>query len=186
MVGLLADVSVALGSRFTREGDIVALLGTTRDEMGAGAYLADVLGRDEGPCPSLDLASVRAAVNLLVEIVGDGMVSSAHDVSSGGLAVALAECSGGGLGAAVNVGTSLAATRALFAESAGRALVSLPSGRERNLVDAAPAASRSPCSDASAGTVSPDRQRAPAIDLPVARLLAASENAFARLMEVHS
>jgi phosphoribosylformylglycinamidine synthase len=102
--------------------------------------------------------------------------------------VALAECSGSGLGAAVNVGTPLAATRALFAESAGRALVSLPPGRERNLVDAA---RRHGVAVSLLGRVGGDRlvltvNGAPAVDLPVSRLLAASENAFARLMEVHT
>ncbi|HEX2798621.1 MAG TPA: phosphoribosylformylglycinamidine synthase subunit PurL, partial [Thermoanaerobaculia bacterium] len=60
MVGLLDDVTRTVGLHFAREGDIVALLGTTRDEMGASEYLATVLGRDEGPCPALDLASTRA------------------------------------------------------------------------------------------------------------------------------
>ena len=187
MVGLLEDVSAALGCRFAREGDIIALLGTTRDEMGAGEYLATVLGRDEGPCPSLDIASVRAVVNLLIEIAGDGMISSAHDLSSGGLAVALAEASAGGLGAAVNVGTPLSPTRALFAESAGRALVSLPPGRERNLVDAA---RRHGVAVSLLGRVVPDRltvtvNGAPAIDVPVSRLTALSEESFARLVEIH-
>ncbi|HSB62568.1 MAG TPA: phosphoribosylformylglycinamidine synthase subunit PurL, partial [Thermoanaerobaculia bacterium] len=66
MVGLLDDVSRTVGLHFAREGDIVALLGTTRDEMGASEYLATVLARDEGPCPALDLASTRALMNLLL------------------------------------------------------------------------------------------------------------------------
>ena len=138
MVGLLDDVTRTVGLHFAREGDIVALLGTTRDEMGASEYLATVLGRDEGPCPALDLASTRALVNLLLETVRDGMLSSAHDVSEGGLAVALAEAAMGpaGLGADVNVTTPLPATRLLFSQTAGRAVVSMPAGRERNLVEA--------------------------------------------------
>ncbi len=188
MVGLLEDVSTAVGARFARAGDVVALLGTTRDEMGASEYRAAVLGRDEGPCPSLDLASVRAVVNLLVEIAVDGMISSAHDVSSGGLAVALAECSAGGLGAVVNLGTPLDPTRALFSESAGRAVVSLPAGRERNLVDAA---RRHGVAVSLLGRVVEGRlavtvNAAPAIDLPVSRLSAVSEEAFVRLVEVRT
>jgi phosphoribosylformylglycinamidine synthase len=156
--------------------------------MGASEYLATVLGRDEGPCPSLDLASVRAVVNLLVEIAVDGMISSAHDLSSGGLAVALAEASEGGYGAAVNVGSALSPTRTLFAESAGRALVSFPPGRERNLVDAA---RRHGVAVSLLGRVIPGRlaitvNGAPAVDLPVSRLTAASEEAFVKLVEVRT
>jgi phosphoribosylformylglycinamidine synthase len=166
----------------------VALLGTTRDEMGASEYLATVLGRDDGPCPSLDLASARAVVNLLVEIAVDGMIHSAHDLSSGGLAVALAEASAGGLGAVVNIGSPLSPTRALFAESASRAVVSLPSGRERNLVDAA---RRHGVAVSLLGRVVPGRVTItvngdPAIDLPVSRIAAVSEESFARLVEVRT
>jgi len=125
-------------------------------------------------------------VNLLVEIVGDGMISSAHDVSSGGLAVALAECASGGLGADVNVASPCGTTRALFSESAGRVLVTLPAGRERNLVDAA---RRHGVAVSLLGRVVPGRlavrvNGAPAVDLPVSRLVSASEEAFARLLEV--
>ena len=188
MVGLLDDVAAAVGPRFAAAGDVVALIGTTRDEMGASEYLATVLRRDEGPCPSLDLASARATVNLLVEIARDGMISSAHDVAEGGLAVALAECSSGGLGAEVNVGTDLAPTRALFSESPGRALVSLPASRARNLVDAA---RRHGVALSLLGRVVPGRlavsvNGAAVFDVPIPRLVLASEEAFARLMEVHS
>ncbi len=127
-------------------------------------------------------------MNLLVEIAVDGMISSAHDLSSGGLAVALAEASAGGLGAVVNVGSPLSSTRALFAESAGRALVSFPPGRERNLVDAA---RRHGVAVSLLGRVVPGRLAVtvngePAIDLPVSRLAAASEEAFVKLVEVRS
>ncbi len=188
MVGLLEDVTATVGPHFAKEGDVVALLGTTRDEMGAGAYLADVLGRDEGPCPALDLASVRAAVNLLLEISGDGMIASAHDVSEGGLAVALAECSGGGLGADVNVVTDLAPPRALFSESAARALVSLSASRARNLVEAARrhGVAVSLLGHVVAGRLAASVNGVRAFDLPVSRLVSATEEAFTRLLEVPS
>ena len=81
----------------------------------------------------------------------------------------------------MNLGTPLLPTRALFSESAGRALVSLPAGRERNLVDAA---RRHGVAVSLLGRVVPDRltvhvNASPAIDLPVSRLAAASEEAFA-------
>ncbi|HEX5855371.1 MAG TPA: AIR synthase-related protein, partial [Thermoanaerobaculia bacterium] len=188
MVGLLDDVGRAVGLHFTREGDLVALLGTTRDEMGASEYLATVLGRDEGPCPALDFASARALVNLLLETVRDGMLSSAHDVSEGGLAVALAETAMGpsGLGADVNVATPLPATRLLFSQTAGRAVVSLPSGRERNLVEAG---RRYGVAVALLGRVVKGRlavsvNGARALDLETSALRAASESAFQKLLEV--
>jgi phosphoribosylformylglycinamidine synthase II len=187
MVGLLDDVTRTVGLHFAREGDLVALLGTTRDELGAGEYLATILGRDEGPCPSLDFASVRALVNLLLETVRDGMLTSAHDVSEGGLAVALAEAAMGplGLGADIDVRTPLSSTRLLFSQTAGRAVVSLPAGRERNLVEAG---RRYGVATSLLGRVVPGRLAASvngvrAFDIETSALKALSESAFGRLLE---
>jgi len=187
MVGLLDDVTRTVGIHFAREGDLVALLGTTRDEMGASEYLATILGRDEGPCPSLDFASARALVNMLLETVRDGMLTSAHDVSEGGLAVALAEAAMGprGLGAEIDVRTPLSSTRLLFSQTAGRAVVSLPAGRERNLVEAG---RRYGVATALLGRVVPGRLAASvngvrAFDLETSALKALSESAFERLLE---
>ncbi|MEO8587474.1 MAG: AIR synthase related protein, partial [Acidobacteriota bacterium] len=190
MVGLLEDVTRTVGLHFAREGDLVALLGTTRDEMGASEYLATILGRDEGPCPSLDFASVRALVNMLLETVRDGMLTSAHDVSEGGLAVALAEAAMGplGLGAEIDVRTPLATTRLLFSQTAGRAVVSLPAGRERNLVEAG---RRYGVATSLLGRVVPGRLAASvngvrAFEIETSALKALSESGFPKLLEAQA
>ncbi len=138
MVGLLEDVAHAVPCRFVREGDVVVLLGETRDEMGASEYLATVLGREEGACPSLDLNAARALVDLLVELASERKLASAHDLSHGGLAVAAAEaCFGSGLGAELDLATALPAARTLFSESAPRVLASIPPGEEGPVLAAA-------------------------------------------------
>jgi phosphoribosylformylglycinamidine synthase len=187
MVGVLDDVSCAVGIAFRREGNVIALLGETRDELGASEYLATVLGRDEGPCPSLDLLAAKALVSLLVELARDGLVSSAHDVSTGGRAVALSEsCFGpGDLGADVNVQTALLPTPLLFAESAHRAVISFEPGRERLVLDAA---RRHGVPTALLGRVTAGSLRIaingePALDRPVAELRNTWASSFVRLME---
>jgi phosphoribosylformylglycinamidine synthase len=139
MVGLLEDVALAVPSHFRNEGDLVVLFGETRDEMGASEYLAAVLGREDGPCPSLDLDAARALVDLLVELAAERRLSSAHDLSHGGLAVAVAEACFGEvpLGADLNLDTALLPTPALFSEAAPRVLASIPPGQERPVVAAA-------------------------------------------------
>src|SRR5438552_1884736 len=92
MVGLLEDVEKRVGVPFRREGDIVALLGEARDELGGSEFLRTVRGREEGPCPAVDLPAERRLVDLLVRLARNGNLASAHDLSDGGLAVALAEC----------------------------------------------------------------------------------------------
>jgi len=188
MVGLLEDVQRALPSAFTTPGHVVALFGTTRDELGASEYLAYVLGRDEGPCPVLDLAAVRALVALVVELAEDGVLASAHDVAEGGVAVAAAEaCFGKAtLGADLNASTSLSSSRFLFSQSAGRVLVSFEAGRE---VTVLAAARRHGIPTALVGRVTavPRLKLSVngnvAIDQPSPDLRAAYEGSFGKLME---
>jgi phosphoribosylformylglycinamidine synthase II len=187
MVGLLEDVGRAVPPHFRRDEDVVALLGETWDELGGGEYLATVLGRDEGPCPVLDLPAHRALVNLLVELASDGILTSAHDVSDGGLAVAAAEacCGPATRGADLNLATPLAATRALFSQSAPRVLVSFEPGREMTVLSAA---RRHGVPASFLGRVASGRFRisvngVPSIDLAAAEIRASREEAFERLME---
>jgi len=125
MVGLLDDVSRHVRLPFRAAGDRVALLGTTRDELGASEFLRTLRGRDEGPCPDVDLAGEARLVNLLVGLAAHGKLASAHDLSDGGLAVALAECAmQSGLGVEVDLDSDVRVSSLLFGESTGRALVS--------------------------------------------------------------
>jgi phosphoribosylformylglycinamidine synthase II len=125
MVGLFEDVGNRLPLPFAREGDIVALLGETGDELGGSEFLRVLRGRDEGPCPQVDLAAERRLQTLLVSLASGRRLSSAHDVSDGGLAVALAECAmKSGLGAQIALDAGVRPCALLFGESTGRALVS--------------------------------------------------------------
>ncbi|HMA17267.1 MAG TPA: phosphoribosylformylglycinamidine synthase subunit PurL, partial [Thermoanaerobaculia bacterium] len=124
MVGLLEDVSRIVRVPFRRDGDVVALLGETRDELGASQFLRTVHGRDDGPCPLVDLEAERRLVDLLVRLAGEGRLVSAHDVSDGGLLVALAECSmESGLSARLSFEPGIRPSALLFGETTGRAIV---------------------------------------------------------------
>ena len=137
MVGLLNDVSRHVRLPFRDPGDVIALLGESRDELGASEFLRTVHGRDEGPCPEVDLEAERRLVDLLVRLADERLLSSAHDVSDGGLGVALAESAmTGGLGADVRLDSTLRFSALLFGETTGRAVLSfLPrnEGRIRSL-----------------------------------------------------
>jgi phosphoribosylformylglycinamidine synthase len=131
MVGLLDDVSRHVRLPFRREGDVVALLGESRDELGASEFLRTVHGRDEGPCPEVDLDAERRLVDLLVRLADERLLTSAHDVSDGGLAVALAESAmASGLGAAVALVAGVRPSALLFGETTGRVVLSFPPERE--------------------------------------------------------
>jgi phosphoribosylformylglycinamidine synthase len=124
MVGLMEDVEKHVRVAFARAGQLVALLGETRDELGASEFLRTIRGRDEGPCPEVDLEAEKRLVDLLATLAEEGRVSSAHDVSDGGLAVALAECAmQGSLGATIELDSAIRPSALLFGETTGRALI---------------------------------------------------------------
>jgi phosphoribosylformylglycinamidine synthase len=133
VVGVLEDARRAVTQGFKREGDVVIVLGETREEIGASEYLALVHGREEGRPPALDLAAEAALQRLLVAAAARGLLRSAHDVADGGLAVALAEAcltGPGRLGAEVDLGAGSGPGREvrpdalLFGETASRAVLS--------------------------------------------------------------
>ena len=138
MVGLLDDVTRHVRLPFRRNGDLVALLGTTRDELGASEFLRTIRGRDEGPCPEVDLEQEKRLIELLVSLSEKGLLASAHDVSDGGLAVALAECAmTSGLGVTIDLATSIRISAFLFGESTGRAIVSFDPEARKAVIEAA-------------------------------------------------
>lgn len=134
MVGLIEGYE-PVPSAFRGAGDVVLLLGTTRDELGGSEYLKTLFGVKAGIPPRLDLDEARRLTDLLVELARGGLARSAHDCSEGGLAVALAEaCIGepGRLtGADVRLEAGgLSAAALLFSESQSRVVVSVAPDRE--------------------------------------------------------
>lgn len=91
MVGLLEDMQHLTGIGFQEEGDLIYLLGDTRPEIGGSLYQEWRLGDIFGPAPDVDLQQEAALQSLLLEAIRRGLVRSAHDLSVGGLAVALCE-----------------------------------------------------------------------------------------------
>ncbi|MFN8642051.1 MAG: phosphoribosylformylglycinamidine synthase subunit PurL [Candidatus Binatia bacterium] len=129
MVGLLADVAHHTTQWLKGEGDVVVLLGRTREELGGSEYLA--LERDlvRGTPPWIDLSVELAVQRVCLQAIREGIVRSAHDLSEGGLAVALAEAcmSGPGepLGAEIEMEAAIRPDAWLFGESQSRILVSV-------------------------------------------------------------
>ena len=137
MVGLVEPVEKTCGAAFRQAGDLIALVGELKGEVGGSEYLAAVHEKEAGRPPALDLAREKAVQAVVRQAVKEGLLSSAHDCSDGGLAVALAESCmmpspppGGGapgwLGAAVRIPFPLRKDFILFGEDASRIVVSLP------------------------------------------------------------
>ncbi len=126
MVGLLSDVTRHCTQDFRQEGDRIILLGDTFDELGGSEYLYVLYGETRGKPPALDLAREKALQQAVLAAIREGLAVSAHDLSEGGLAVALSECCiGQEVGASVNLSTGgLRTDSLLFGESQGRVIIS--------------------------------------------------------------
>ena len=140
MVGLLEDVRRVVQPGFKREGDLIALLGSTADDLALSEYAVTV-GEESvsdlianGQVPELHLKLEKAIQDACLAAAEAGLLQSAHDCSDGGLAVALAESCFASLkreaiGADMNLDGSLPASVLLFAETPSRIVISFSEER---------------------------------------------------------
>ncbi|HVH65009.1 MAG TPA: phosphoribosylformylglycinamidine synthase subunit PurL [Candidatus Acidoferrum sp.] len=135
MVGLLDDLALRCPAGFQEDGDLVFLLGESRDEL-AGSEYWRLLGAElEGRPPMVSLEMEARLQAALLDSIGQGMLRCAHDVSDGGLLVALAESAlfgGRGLRCPSIIGP-VSREAFYFGESQGRAIVSVAPRRVPDL-----------------------------------------------------
>ena len=124
-VGLLADATKSVSLAFKRAGEAILLIGETAGHLGASLYLREILGREDGPPPPVDLAAERLHGDFIRDQIAESRVTACHDLSGGGLYVGLAEmAASSGIGAEIKLwesDTPLAAL--LFGEDQGRYLL---------------------------------------------------------------
>jgi phosphoribosylformylglycinamidine synthase II len=132
MVGLIDDISHITRATFQQDGDSILLLGDMGGELGGSEYLATIHGQVLGPPPRCDVEREKVVIEVLLDAIRSGAVSSAHDCSDGGLAVALAECCIGNIesqsGAEIDLSSwaRLTDREILFGETQGRVVLSSP------------------------------------------------------------
>ena len=90
-VGLLDEFTRSMTLAFKAEGEAILLIGETRGWLGQSMYLREICGREEGAPPPVDLAAERRHGDFVRGLIRDGLVTAVHDISDGGLLVALAE-----------------------------------------------------------------------------------------------
>ncbi len=135
-VGLVEDVANAATLAFKREGDAVLLIGGAPGWLGRSAWLATILGREEGAPPPVDLAAERRNGEFVFALIRGGRVGAVHDLSDGGLAVALAEMAmAGGIGVTIERSAVEGPAHAFFfGEDQGRYVVTARPGDSEALL----------------------------------------------------
>lgn len=133
VVGVIEPYDRFITSWFRKSGDVIVLLGESREELGGTVYLKEIFGQERGFPPILRLDDEANLHTVLLKAIEQSLLSSAHDCSEGGLAVALAECCLGDpvcQGAVIELLNPGFRTDALlFGESQSRVAVSVPSHR---------------------------------------------------------
>ncbi|MCZ6587625.1 MAG: phosphoribosylformylglycinamidine synthase subunit PurL, partial [Alphaproteobacteria bacterium] len=127
-VGVMSDVAKAVTLDFKAAGDTIFVIGETLGWLGCSLYQRQITGDTTGAPPPVDLASERKNGDLVRHLIADGVLTACHDVSDGGLAVALAEMAmaseiGTDIGATINVSTDIPTHSWLFGEDQGRYVV---------------------------------------------------------------
>ncbi len=135
-VGIMEDYTKAVGIAY-RDGDSLILLGETKGHLGQSIYLREMAGREDGAAPPIDLDAERTTGELVRDLIEARAVSACHDLSDGGLLVAIAE-----MALAANIGVDImnkAGDLPLhawgFGEDQGRYIVA--AGRANTVLEAA-------------------------------------------------
>jgi len=180
-VGLIPDLHKFATLKGAKEGDTLILIGETTGWLGASIYLSEVLSREDGAPPPVDLAAEKLNGDYVRKLIRNRRVNAVHDLSDGGLAVAACEMAFGS-----NVGVSLSGPNNgerhgwLFGEDQARYLLAV----EKNSVN--PVLSTAKAKGISAqvvGTINGDRIQADgAFDVPLETLRAANEAWLPNLM----
>ena len=137
-VGLLQDHDLLISGAYG-DGQALVLIGETLGLLGQSLYLRDVVGREEGDAPPVDLRAEKAAGDLIRRLNARRLIRAAHDLSEGGLAVAAAEMAlAGGIGCALGEAPEdVGASAWFFGEDQGRYLIAVDHGDVETVLDAA-------------------------------------------------
>ncbi len=137
MVGLVEDLNHITTSYFKDEDDLIYLLGEDKEELGGSEYLKIIHNKVAGDSPELNLNKEKKLQDTLLELIRDGMIKSAHDISEGGIGAALAECciinQDKQIGCEVKIPLKSRKDFSLFSESQSRIVISVSQNEQAKL-----------------------------------------------------
>jgi phosphoribosylformylglycinamidine synthase len=126
-VGLLADYTKSATIAFKGTGDAILAVGERCGHLGQSMWLREIHGREDGPPPPVDLKAERRTGEFIRSAIERGLISACHDVSDGGMAVALAEMAlASGIGAMINEAQPFGVAGSFFGEDQGLYIVTVP------------------------------------------------------------
>jgi len=134
-VGILKDIEKRTGNKFVAEGQEIILVGETKGHIGSSLYLREIFGSEEGAPPEVDLKTERANGDFVRELIVSGKVTACHDISDGGLLVAVAEmCFSKNIGASIQFPAGISPDLFAYGEDQARYVLTVPVGTAQDIV----------------------------------------------------
>lgn len=130
MVGVLENVDEKMTMDFKAAGDVIMLIGSSKDDISSSEYLHKLHGVEYSPAPYFELEEEFVLQKAITQLIANKLINSAHDVSEGGLFIALVEsCFNRNLGFDINTDASVRKDAYLFGEAQSRVVVSVSTQR---------------------------------------------------------
>jgi phosphoribosylformylglycinamidine synthase subunit PurL len=134
-VGLMKDVTKHASVPFKASGETIIVIGDTRGHLGQSIYVREILGREEGPAPAVDLKVERRNGEFVRGLITSGRVTTVHDASDGGLAVAITEMAmSSGIGATVTTPKTSSRTGFWYGEDQARYVLAVPASEAERVM----------------------------------------------------
>ena len=140
IVGMVDDIRWITGPGFKSNGDILILIGRNKEELGGSEYVKSIHQKEKGIPPQIDLEEEKRVQEFCLEAISLGLIESAHDISEGGLACCLAECSflsRGRMGVSAHLKDSIRSDALLFGESQSRIVITSKEKNREKIFDLA-------------------------------------------------
>ncbi len=137
MVGLIENLKNITTSFFKDENDLIFVLGEDFEELGGSEYVKVIHGKVTGDSPNINLTVEKNLHNTLLQLINEGLIKSAHDISEGGIAASLAECciinKEKLIGAEVTIPVKSREDFSIFSESQSRIIISISEGNRHKV-----------------------------------------------------
>jgi len=126
MLGIIEDINNIMSADFKNPGDVIIVIGENKKEIGGSEYLKIIHQQIIGEAPDISADLEKQLIDLILKLIHKKLVTAVHDISEGGIAIALAEMSIQSkiLGVKVNIDDTTAGS--IFGESQSRVVVTLP------------------------------------------------------------
>lgn len=136
MLGVLDNLNTFMTSDFKQEGDLIYLIGESINDISSSQYLASYHNITACPAPHFDLDKEYAMHQVIKQLILQKLIQSAHDVSDGGLYIALLESSmPNGLGFEIETDSGIRKDAFLFGEAQGRVVVSIKPDQQEQFIE---------------------------------------------------